>query len=878
MNKKYQVILPIVSNQVLQLKENITKGDNNTHIFNVHLMDSKGPFNLDAVTNIKVNILKADNTVTVATLDHGVNLLDRAGGLIEIVLSNNMTNVVGLCKASIELYENENRLTSTVFSYRVVGSLADHDTSIEENVDAFTALQEMIRKESGTITIGEVTIGDQPSVTNVGTNTAAILNFVLTKGPKGDAGKSISIKGQKASVDELPLEGSENEGWLIDGYLYVWGQDEKKWVNVGHIKGPKGDQGPQGEVGPQGPQGLQGIQGEVGPQGPKGDTGATGAQGPQGPQGIQGLQGLPGEAGAQGKAGEQGPQGEPGPKGDTGPQGPKGDTGPQGETGPQGPQGIQGETGPQGPQGPQGERGLQGIQGEQGPKGDTGPQGPQGEVGPQGPSGNVYADGIYAIGVTNLSDYRAVPDYVTEIPKEYFYHKYWALIVEASTENFRFAYSDSSELTLKNTDGNKYALYASSGDITSCKYVDGAWNVGTYTWTGVIDDYKGLILCNHPIYDQVNGFYIYPQQYSAETTGTTEEISTYVGKQGQLVVNSDDHSIYVMDGVNAGGHKVKTVDMEYAELATESKGVVSAINEVFQFANDTLNNMQDTYALAIVGKGGEVAKAGDVYTQDEIVAGIESITTGGSALTKTIYYSKGDEYTDITGGWSILAEQGTATYKLTKDDTGMTLVQKRGTYTGKILGTVNKIDVTNISYIIFNLTSVNERWGSWIGLWDGTNVENTGLTARERFQEAGTSGGYARNICLDVSKYEGEYHIVLHSSSNTSLDCSTTITSVFGISAYDDVTQSQDFANMQSSYEAAITAKGGTITKAGEVATLDEIVNGILSIPEGTGSTALSIKDEVAIDVREIDKMGISDTMTAVDSTYTDNVLIEFLE
>lgn len=119
---------------------------------------------------------------------------------------------------------------------------------------------------SATIAVGTTTTGDagtDATVTNVGTNTAAVFNFTIPRGSTGATGNT----------------------------------------------GPEGPQGATGATGPQGPQG------ETGPQGPQGDTGPTGATGPQGPQGEQGIQG---ETGATGATGPQGPQGDAGP---TGPQG-----------------------------------------------------------------------------------------------------------------------------------------------------------------------------------------------------------------------------------------------------------------------------------------------------------------------------------------------------------------------------------------------------------------------------------------------------------------------------------------------------------------------------------------------------------------------------
>jgi hypothetical protein len=125
---------------------------------------------------------------------------------------------------------------------------------------------------SATIDAGTVTTGsfDAPaSVTNSGTEFAAVFDFVIPAGPPGDPGEP-------------------------------------------------GEQGETGPTGPAGPTGSTGPQGATGPQGPQGETG------PQGPQGTQGIQGDPGE---------QGIQGETGPTGATGPEGPEGPTGPQGTAG-----------------------------------------------------------------------------------------------------------------------------------------------------------------------------------------------------------------------------------------------------------------------------------------------------------------------------------------------------------------------------------------------------------------------------------------------------------------------------------------------------------------------------------------------------------------
>ena len=195
---------------------------------------------------------------------------------------------------------------------------------------------------AASINVGTVTTGSPGTdaiITNVGTTSAAILNFTIPRGDKGDKGD----------------------------------------------KGETGEQGPQGLKGEQGEQGTQGIQGIQGPQGPQGERGEKGETG----SGFKVLDYYPtqealeeaipspnvGDAYGIGSGepydiyiyGETSGwvnnghlQGAKGDKGDTGPQGPKGDTG---------------DTGPQGPTGP---AGADGQDGAQGPQGETGPQGPVG--------------------------------------------------------------------------------------------------------------------------------------------------------------------------------------------------------------------------------------------------------------------------------------------------------------------------------------------------------------------------------------------------------------------------------------------------------------------------------------------------------------------
>ena len=63
-------------------------------------------------------------------------------------------------------------------------------------------------------------------------------------GAKGDTGTSVRILGSYNTYEELIAAhptGSQGDGYLVAGYLYVW--NGSAWQNVGQIKGDKGDDG-----------------------------------------------------------------------------------------------------------------------------------------------------------------------------------------------------------------------------------------------------------------------------------------------------------------------------------------------------------------------------------------------------------------------------------------------------------------------------------------------------------------------------------------------------------------------------------------------------------------------------------------------------------
>ena len=199
----------------------------------------------------------------------------------------------------------------------------------------------------GTVETGAA--GTSASVTNSGTASAAVFDFIIPKGDKGatgdrgpqglqgaqglrgekgekgDQGTGVTIKGKYDSLSALMAAhptGKDGDAYMVGVNLYAWSGTE--WIDCGNIQGAKGERGEQG------PQGLQGAKGEKGEKGEKGDAFTYNdfteeqlarLKGAKGDKGDVGPQGLRGEKGEQGVKGEQGLKGDTGPKGETGEQG-----------------------------------------------------------------------------------------------------------------------------------------------------------------------------------------------------------------------------------------------------------------------------------------------------------------------------------------------------------------------------------------------------------------------------------------------------------------------------------------------------------------------------------------------------------------------------
>lgn len=144
---------------------------------------------------------------------------------------------------------------------------------------------------AATVTVGSTgtgIAGTNATVTNSGTANAAVLEFVIPRGPAGPGftWRGLYSSGATYSVSDIVYyQGSTYRATQTTaGNLPT---DSTYW-QLFTAKGDTGATGPQGTTG------------ATGATGPTGATGATGATGPQGPQGIQGNTGSTGATGPAG--------------------------------------------------------------------------------------------------------------------------------------------------------------------------------------------------------------------------------------------------------------------------------------------------------------------------------------------------------------------------------------------------------------------------------------------------------------------------------------------------------------------------------------------------------------------------------------------------
>ena len=121
---------------------------------------------------------------------------------------------------------------------------------IESHPDQFKGDKGDPGQDGISSTLSENKVGKVTTVTvkdGNGTHT-----FDINDGADGKDGTSITILGSYSTEAELIAAhptGNQGDGYLVEGYLYVWDVSTNAWKNVGTIQGPAGQDGVDGTDG-----------------------------------------------------------------------------------------------------------------------------------------------------------------------------------------------------------------------------------------------------------------------------------------------------------------------------------------------------------------------------------------------------------------------------------------------------------------------------------------------------------------------------------------------------------------------------------------------------------------------------------------------------
>ncbi|MGA7412123.1 MAG: hypothetical protein WBW33_16730 [Bryobacteraceae bacterium] len=98
--------------------------------------------------------------------------------------------------------------------------------------------------------------GTNALVSNSGSTSAAVFDFEIPRGDKGDVGQGIVIKGSVPNHGALPATGNQpGDVWVTTDTGHGWAWNGTAWVDIGPIQGPPGQDGIQGPIGNSGVRG-----------------------------------------------------------------------------------------------------------------------------------------------------------------------------------------------------------------------------------------------------------------------------------------------------------------------------------------------------------------------------------------------------------------------------------------------------------------------------------------------------------------------------------------------------------------------------------------------------------------------------------------------
>lgn len=180
-------------------------------------------------------------------------------GKIKADFTEQMLAAPGLVEVELEMINGEDNITTPIFTIEV--NRSNINTKSVESSNEFLSLLEALQEienlkrtglkgdpgEAATITVGEVTSGDPdspPIVTNAGTSSAAVFDFVIPRGKTGPQGPRGPEEIFFGAFAEFPKVGNPKVLYVDTSVkprlMYNWDSTESQYVPAGGAGGADG--------------------------------------------------------------------------------------------------------------------------------------------------------------------------------------------------------------------------------------------------------------------------------------------------------------------------------------------------------------------------------------------------------------------------------------------------------------------------------------------------------------------------------------------------------------------------------------------------------------------------------------------------------------